>query len=564
MELSFTGIVYLPISLGLFIIAFRFYKEWTIFKENEALIYFRLFLLFSIVCFSGALAGTVFAHHPEGIRWSLILSSYILAITIGLLGYLIVFYRFPQISPWVGFFIIFSFGIFTSILTTTADIHPELESSGGIFWGMPFYINMLRFFLYLSGIGPLIYIMLKHKVKKAADRDTKMKYIFLVAFFGFVFVVVTVDFVIEPIFQIRALASELAILLLLVMFTIAYFYFMERVVSKSEKRFRRLVQNMSDMICLLSSDGTIDYANPAQSQGLEFEMSEIVGKSFLTFVHRDDRELVKKFIFGDQIDGGNERVEFRVVTKGNEIKWVETAGFFFLDSEAEADEVGKLVLASRDVTDRKIAVEHLNQSLEEKRILISEIYHRVRNNLATVIGLLTIHASRLTDEHTKSVLLDTKNRIFSMSLVHQLLYQTKDLSQINLKDYVEKLVHNLSKVLRVSEKVKIHYDLEDIMLNIEVAVPCGLIIHELVTNSFRHAFKEKTVGNLYIETKTIGDNYYQMEIRDDGRGISENVSDESAEALGFKLVNSLVAQIQGELKIRNDHGTDIVITFRNR
>ncbi|NOZ60676.1 MAG: PAS domain S-box protein [Calditrichaeota bacterium] len=564
MQLSFTAIVYLPIVFALLFLAFRFLKDWQRSKSIEPLLYFFVFALYALVCLTGVLAGTIYAHNPAGIRWMLIVSSYILSFANAFLGCLFIFYRFPKTSLWLGFLSIFVFGIFVSILTSMADIRPELEPSGGIYWGLPFYISILRFFLYFFALAPLFYVLLVQKVKQSVDHDTKMKYIVLVSILFFVLMVVLVDFIIEPIFQTKALLSELAILFLLVLFMIAYFVFMERVVSKSEKRFRRLVEKMSDMICLIDSNGIIDYANPMQSLILGYPWRDIIGNPVLDFVFREDMDSVKEFIFSKSESKTGERLEFRFVHKDGHTIWVETNGFFFLEAAAEHGESAKLVLASRDITERKMAEEKLNKSLKEKKILVSEIYHRVKNNLATVIGLLAVHASMIKDSQAKTVLLDAKNRIFSMALVHQLLYQSEDFSVIDFKEYVEKLVTNLSRVFRISQRVKIHYELDKIFLNIEVAIPCGLIIHELVTNAFKHAFHENENANLFIKAQKIGDNRYQLTVRDDGAGIQQTLERESPDTLGLKLVKSLVQQIDGDLEIKNENGTEVTIAFSDK
>jgi len=561
MTISFTGIVYLPLTFALLFIAYRFYKDWQKEKNADTFVYYFTFILLSLICSTGAIAGSVFAHNAEGIRWMLIVSSLLITMLNAGLGYLFVYHKIPKISPWFGFAIIFIIGIFTTAMTYKSKISPILEPSGGIYWGLPFYLSALRFVIYFLGMAPLS-VLLYQRFKAAKNRDTKTRNLVLLVMFIFILLIVTVDFILEPLMGAKALLSEQAILFLLMLYMFLYFYFMERFISKSDKRFRRLVENMIDMVCLIDSDGIIHYANNSHHAVLGYESGELIGKSIFDIVHNEDRNTLKYNITNaaDNTSPAG-RFEFRFINSFRRSTWVETFGSFLLDTNSDENKSKEIVLASRDITERKKAEQKLIKSLNEKETLLAEIHHRVKNNLATVIGLLNMQLPQISHEKAKAALVDTRDRIYSMSLVHHHLYESEDYSNIDFKEYVVQMVNNLKKVLTKSCKIDLQYDLDEFTLDIEKAIPCGLLINELVTNAFKHAFPNTAKGNLQIIMHLLNRKHIELIIKDNGIGIPKDIDLESTDTLGLKLVDILADQLGGELVIKSDKGTEFKFTF---
>ncbi len=208
----------------------------------------------------------------------------------------------------------------------------------------------------------------------------------------------------------------------------------------------------------------------------------------------------------------------------------------------------------------EIKTKELRSSLEDRDTLLKEIHHRVKNNLAMTISLIKLQKSKLKDEETTSVLTDIQERVYTMELLHRKLYESKNLSSIDFKKYVIDLVDDLYITYGQDKNIKISIDIIDIFMNIEYALPCGLIINECVTNSFKYAFLENK-GSLYISLKKEQD-FYILKICDDGIGIPSEVDTYRSKTLGLRLINSIAkGQLLGELSYSNKELSMFEIRF---
>ncbi len=208
---------------------------------------------------------------------------------------------------------------------------------------------------------------------------------------------------------------------------------------------------------------------------------------------------------------------------------------------------------------------NLRASLKEKEVLLKEIHHRVKNNLQIISSLLNLQTSFLKDTDSIQAIESSRNRIRSMAIVHEKLYQTENFIQINFKDYVEELVRNLSGSYQ-SDTDKINYkiEVERIFINIDLATSLGLIITELISNAVKHAFIKKEPENnneIFIGGELINDNYYKLIFKDNGCGLPKNYNINTSDSLGLQLVTSLAEQIQGTLNVKNESGTLYEIFF---
>lgn len=214
-----------------------------------------------------------------------------------------------------------------------------------------------------------------------------------------------------------------------------------------------------------------------------------------------------------------------------------------------------------DITARKKAEERIKQSLKEKEALLREIHHRVKNNMAVVSSLLSLQAGKITDAAVKQVFVESRQRVKSMALVHEKLYQTEDLSSVDFKDYIKSIVSEIISLYRIDTGIiRTEINIQDIELDLESAVPCGLIINELLTNAFKYAFPDNRSGVLSINFTKI-DGSYTLTIRDNGVGLPEGFDYKKTDTLGLQLVNILTGQLKGILQIKSDNGTEAVITF---
>lgn len=216
-----------------------------------------------------------------------------------------------------------------------------------------------------------------------------------------------------------------------------------------------------------------------------------------------------------------------------------------------------------DITDRKRAEEKLKSNLREKEVLLAEIHHRVKNNLAVITGLLELQALNSENEDAHKVLKDSQMRVNSIALVHELLYQSDDFSQVDIPSYLKDLTRVISNSLeRTAKPVKIEFDLDQIELEITQAIPCGLILNEILTNSYKHAFAGREAGEISISFKNC-DNQIVYKVRDNGVGLPEE-NEEDKQSLGMTLVKTLGRQLNAETNIYSDNGANFEFRFSKK
>lgn len=230
-------------------------------------------------------------------------------------------------------------------------------------------------------------------------------------------------------------------------------------------------------------------------------------------------------------------------------------------TEDDLDAIERLAVFYALAIQNKKADKEIKQSLHDKKVLLREIHHRVKNNMQIISSLLNLQLNYVKDEKAVNVLKESQGRIKSMAMVHEKLYQSPSLTKIDLKDYVESLVSNIFFTYGTSTNHIIsEVDVENIEIGIDTAIPCGLIINELVTNSVKHAFPENN-GKVKVKITSHHDDI-QLVISDDGIGLPENLDYEKTESLGLKLVKSLVDQIDGHMTLVTNAGTTIKINFQ--
>ncbi|MCZ7400589.1 MAG: ATP-binding protein [Candidatus Methanoperedens sp.] len=206
----------------------------------------------------------------------------------------------------------------------------------------------------------------------------------------------------------------------------------------------------------------------------------------------------------------------------------------------------------------------LNKSIQEKEVLLREIHHRVKNNMQIVSSLLMLQSQNIEDKKYKDVFIDSQNRIHAMALIHEKLYQSESIAQINFKEYVSDIVSNIIGSYGQKSNIQIDINVENIPIKIDYAVPCGLIINELVTNSLKYAFPDGRQGKIQISVTSNDNNMIRLSISDDGVGIPEDVDIRNTKTLGLELVTSLAeGQLHGEIILNRENGTEFQINFKH-
>jgi PAS domain S-box-containing protein len=231
-------------------------------------------------------------------------------------------------------------------------------------------------------------------------------------------------------------------------------------------------------------------------------------------------------------------------------------------SKVEVDGQKMFTVILRDVTQRVAAQEQMRASLHEKEALLKEIHHRVKNNLQVVSSLLGLQSRAITDPETRKRFQESQNRIHSMALLHESLYQSETLSQIDFPEYIRQLAAHLFHSYGVgNDRVRLETDLQDLNLTLDTAVPCGLIINELVSNSLKYAFPGDRNGVIRVAMREEPDRNITLRVADDGIGLDSSVDWATTPTLGLRLVRSLAQQLGGKLEVNSKQGTEIFLSF---
>ncbi|MCC7551280.1 MAG: sensor histidine kinase [Methanobacterium sp.] len=255
---------------------------------------------------------------------------------------------------------------------------------------------------------------------------------------------------------------------------------------------------------------------------------------------------------------------YLLVTSSKDLKMIKREVWESFD-EVITIPITKMVLQSRVrvlLQTRRLSVQ-VNQLLYDKEMLMKEIHHRVKNNLMIISSLLNLQARYIEDEDARGIFKESQNRAKSMALIHERLYRSSDLKSIDFADYIRSLTRDLFHAYSTEKgKVQLMMDVEDVMLDVNHAVPLGLIINELITNSLKYAFPDEQEGIISINFHKEGDEY-MLEVSDDGVGIPTDFELDKSDSLGMLLVTSLTSQIQGEVELERDPGTTFRIKFKD-
>ncbi len=290
---------------------------------------------------------------------------------------------------------------------------------------------------------------------------------------------------------------------------------------------------------------------------------EVNYDTFLASLHPDDREHTHQVVqdaFGPA-SGGEFDIEYRTVglRDGGTVRWVRATGRAFFNEDGQAFRFTGTV---QDITDRKRADEALRASLAEKEVLLKEIHHRVKNNMQVISSLLALQADRSQDVAMCSVLQDVSHRVRSMALVHEKLYQSPDMARVEFAEYAQSLLNYLWRAYgTVASGVRLGTDLEPVLLSVNAAVPCGLILNELVSNALKHAFRGRASGQVTVSLRGGPEGCVCLRVRDNGTGLPTGLNWRQADSLGLRLVQILAGQLRATVEVSSGEGTEFTVTI---
>ena len=332
----------------------------------------------------------------------------------------------------------------------------------------------------------------------------------------------------------------------------------EKKLRLAQQFTRSIIDSSLDMICASNVDDNITEFNHAAQQTFGYTLEEAFDLNPLNmFASQEDVDKVREAMDRDGKFSG----EIMNKRKNGEVFPVFLSASVLINQQGER--VGEMGI-SRDITELKQSEKELKSSLKEKEVLLKEVHHRVKNNLQVISSILNLQTSYVSDESTLDILKECQNRIKSMSFIHESLYQSKDLSDVSFASYIQNLCSNLHYSYMMRDRaIHMRFDIEEVFLKLDTAIPCGLIINELVSNAFKYAFTGRDKGELLISLKAAGGNEFVLTVEDNGKGIPEGFDIEQSDSLGLQLVITLVDQIRGEMDIESVDGLKYTIRFKD-
>ena len=333
----------------------------------------------------------------------------------------------------------------------------------------------------------------------------------------------------------------------------------EEALETRERTYRALFEQSNDAVLLFRPDGLTIDANRKAEAMLDRSKEDLLHTYFFDQIspaEKDDAEGKLRAVLAGAAVPIYERTARR--RDGGEFP-AEINLSVIRDPEGRPLFVQSIV---RDISERKKAEDVMRTALREKEVLLREIHHRVKNNMQVIISLLRLQSRSIEDPARLEIFKTTQDRIRSMALVHEKLYQSKDLAGIDFKSYIQSLVaHLIHSAGPSAARIKIELELDDVELNINKAVPCGLMLNELITNAIKYAFPEGRPGTIRVRLIGPRDGRVQLTVADDGVGLPIAVDPKNPETLGLQIVSDLARQIDAEIRVERNGGTSYTLVF---
>ncbi len=366
---------------------------------------------------------------------------------------------------------------------------------------------------------------------------------------------------------------------------------LDNALQESEKKLKEIIHFSPVPQFVIDNHHNVIYWNKALEMQSKILAEEIVGtKNHWKAFYNSKRDCMADVmvdenyediprLFGDKykkseiLEDACEALDF-FPNLGDGGKWLHFTAAAISNSKGEI--IGAIETLE-DVTEQKNAEDEIIKSLDEKEVLLREIHHRVKNNLQIISSLINLQSNKVDDPLIFDSFKEIQNRVRSIALIHEKLYQSKDLSKINFAEYIPQLASDLYRSYEISPFIDLEVYVDDILLDINKALPCGLIINELITNSIKHAFPEIKKysgeisasnsnkikkGKINISFSNKG-NMYELKVWDNGIGYPESLDIEKTETLGLRLVNSLKGQLNSQVELKNDHGANFTLKFQD-
>ena len=331
--------------------------------------------------------------------------------------------------------------------------------------------------------------------------------------------------------------------------------------KRSEERFRQVVELAPNAMVMISRWGLIEMVNAQAERVFGYNRTEMLGNHVEMLVpkrFRQNHPNLRDWFFSGPVS--------RPMGAGRDLYALRKDGSEFPVeiglNPIETDEGTMVLSAIVDISDRKHKEESIQSALREKDVLLGEIHHRVKNNLQIVYSLLDLQSTNIDDEKVLGMMRQSQNRIRSMALIHQTLYKSKDFARVDFRSFLDALVPNLiSSYLAHPERISLSINSDSVLLPINAAIPCGLVVSELISNALKHGFPNNIEGQITIDRAHHTDATVILSVADNGVGIPEGFDITQTPTLGLQLVSMLADQLGGELSIRRSDPTRFAIQF---
>ena len=318
-----------------------------------------------------------------------------------------------------------------------------------------------------------------------------------------------------------------------------------------------IIESIGDGVIVLDSQDLIIDLNPSAQYLMGCTASEKIGQSIKAVWPGLSDSVLSDSV--ESTDRESVTQEIGVDVKG-EPRIFDIRASSLLDWRGR---INNRVIVVRDITERRQSDEKIRTSLREKEILLREIHHRVKNNLQIISSLLNLQSKYVRDKRDLEMMRESQDRIRSMALIHEKLYKSESLADIDSREYVTDLTRELMRLYGTKSDITLKIEVEDVFLDIDTAIPCGLIINELVSNCLKHAFPGGKSGEITVRLRSLGEKT-ELLVSDNGVGIPEDMNPFEAESLGLRLVTILAEdQLEGDIGLDRSKGTSFYIKFKS-
>lgn len=327
---------------------------------------------------------------------------------------------------------------------------------------------------------------------------------------------------------------------------------------ESEERFRSAFEYASIGMALVAPDGRWLQVNRSMCELVGYSEPELLATDFQSITHPEDLDT--------DLGHVREMLDRTILTYQMEKRYFHKLGHVvhaLLSVSLVWDGNGvplHFISQIQDITQRKRTEEQVRASLREKEVLLKEIHHRVKNNLQIVSTLLDLQSGHTADSQALEMFRESRERVKSMALIHERLYRSQDMARVYFAEYVRQLAGDLYRSYRVSDDIRLELDVDIPPLSIDIAIPCGLLLNELMSNCFKHAFKDARKGYVRVSLNRI-EEANVLVVADSGVGFPADTDFRNTASFGLQLVNTLVAQLNGKMELTTERGTTVTVRF---